>query len=45
MCKKILKEDECFIDIYINNIEINVNFGLMDLKKFKVYWFVMIKVY
>lgn len=45
MCKKILKEDECFIDIDINNIEININFGLMDLKKFKVYWFVMIKVY
>lgn len=27
MCKKTLKEDECFIDIYTNNIEININFG------------------
>lgn len=37
MCKKTLKEDECFIDIYTNNIEININFGSMDSKKFKVY--------
>lgn len=45
MCKKTLKEDEYFIDIYTNNIEININFGSMDSKKFKVYWFAMIKVY